>query len=188
MRTKNCSDLALPSTQVAPDSQQIPAYWDTTLFDVSTSILFLQYRDMSRQVVTLSAGYDGSYDWYWRDYTNTLDQIMERSYQALSGTSATGDGPALNSSSTLSRLSDLDIAQPCNGLVSSLNQSTVFTMTCSLTNSFLATFNFFPPGDSQTNATLAIDLVYLDFQTGIPVPRKIPASLERPTLYNGLSR
>ena len=182
MRTNNCSDLALPSTQVAPDSQS--AYWDTTLFDAK-SILVLQYRDISRQVVTLSAVYNGTSDCHWRDYTNTLDQIMERSYQALSKTSANSDGPALDSSSTLSRLSDLDIAQPCNGLVSNLNQSTVFTMTCSLTNSFLAVFNFFPLNDSLSDVTLETDVDYFDPKTVNIVGTTIPTSLERPIIHDG---
>ena len=188
MVTTNCSDLALPSTQVAPDPQQISAHWDTALFDFSSSILFLQYRDLSRQVVTLSGAYNGTGDWYWRDYTNTLDQIMERSYQALSRTSTSRNGSTFDSPSTMSRLSDLNIAQPCNGLVSSLDQSTVFTMTCSLTNSFLATFNFFPHNASQNNATKATDVAYLDSHTGHIVEETILASLEMPTLRHGSSR
>ena len=177
--------MPLPSTLVAPDSQQISAYWDTALFDASTSVVFLQYRDLSRQVVTLSGAYNGTGDWYWRDYTSTLDQIMERSYQALSRTSASRNGSTFDSPSTLSRLSDLNIAQPCNGLVSSLDQSTMFTMTCSLTNPFLATFNFFPHNASQHNAT---DVAYLDSHTGHIVEETILSSLEMPTLRHGSSR
>ena len=176
--------MPLPSTHVASDSQQISAYWEDLPYDDSLSILFLQYRDLSRQVVTLSGTYEsGTNDWHWRDYTNTLDQIMERSYQALSNRST------LHSSSTLSRLSDLNIAQPCNGHGSRLNQSTsVFTMTCFLTNSFLAMFSFFPHSGSQHNATLATDVFYVDLQIRDGVSTTKLTGLESPTLRNGSSR
>ena len=186
MGTNNCSDLALPSTQVAPDSQQISAYWDTTLFDAATSMLFLQYRDMSRQVVTLLGISDlESNVWHWRNYTDTLDQVIGQSYQALSsGPSVKTNVSSGTSTSTLpsafDRPSDHHIAQPCNGHV---RMPTIFRITCSLTNSSSATFIFKTDNNSQHDTTREIRT--FGYAIDVNLQATMPSSLERLPLPQG---